>query len=159
MDAALLMFLHLQTRSLRAMLKCSVKPVLMEVHCFFCCGELGYASEYRDINAVSVSGWAHGSFVHDILQVDAYNRQISLEVPILPASCALSPQAWCQADWTGEGSLWWLAACTAHAVMRLWDAAGLVFNGFLGMPLTTGQGGAGAGTSDTDLGGQTGCVV
>jgi len=44
------MLLHL-----RAMLECSVKPVLMEVRCVFRCDELGHASEYGDINAVNAS--------------------------------------------------------------------------------------------------------
>lgn len=65
--------------------------------------------------------------------------------------------AWCQAGRAREGSLLWLAVSTAHAVIRLHAAAALVFKGFLGMLLTMGQGGAEAGTSNTSVGGQTGC--
>lgn len=35
-----------------------------------------------------------------------------------------------------EGSLLWLAACTAHAVIRFHAVAGLVFKSFLGMLFT-----------------------
>lgn len=58
-----------------------------------------------------------------------------------------------------EGSLLWLAACTAHAVIRFHAVAGLVFKSFLGMLVYNDQGGDGAGTSSTSLGGQTGCMV
>jgi len=63
-----------------------------------------------------------------------------------------------KSGWLGRRRLLDVAGCV-HSSISLQAAAWLVFKGFLGMFLTEGQGGAGAGTRNTDLGGQTGCLV